>query len=244
MNPYSSIDLSVQSPKSSTAAKAVIAMNPSLKVVSHLHKVGEQTKHIFTDDFICQQNLVVNALDNLAARLYMDSRCVSCQRPLMESGTRGTQGNTQVIVPFVTESYGTKKDPEEKEIGFCTLKFFPTLPEHCIEWARDRFEAWFALKPHEVNQFFEGKLAFLEVRMLTKWHAHSLTSIDFLFQKLKNSNGPKMKTLRHILNQVNNVPTTFDECIGLARIRFERVFKNFILNLVKKYPPDAMKDGS
>jgi ubiquitin-activating enzyme E1 len=39
---------------------------------------------------------VVNALDNVSARLYVDSRCVYCKKPLLESGTLGTKCNTQV----------------------------------------------------------------------------------------------------------------------------------------------------
>ena len=57
--------------------------------------------------------MVVNALDNVAARLYVDSRCVANQRPLLESGTLGTKGHVQVILPFLTESYGSRRDPPE-----------------------------------------------------------------------------------------------------------------------------------
>ena len=36
------------------------------------------------------------------------SRCVTNQRPLLESGTMGTKGHVQVIVPHLTESYGSQ----------------------------------------------------------------------------------------------------------------------------------------
>lgn len=39
---------------------------------------------------------IVNALDNVNARLYVDSRCVYFCKPLMESGTLGAKCNTQV----------------------------------------------------------------------------------------------------------------------------------------------------
>lgn len=38
----------------------------------------------------------MNALDNVEARLYVDSKCVNFAKPLLESGTLGTKGNTQV----------------------------------------------------------------------------------------------------------------------------------------------------
>ena len=38
---------------------------------------------------------VVNALDNVQARLYVDQKCVWFGRPLLESGTLGTKANLQ-----------------------------------------------------------------------------------------------------------------------------------------------------
>ena len=36
------------------------------------------------------------------------SRCVTNQRPLLESGTMGAKGHVQVIVPMLTESYSSQ----------------------------------------------------------------------------------------------------------------------------------------
>jgi ubiquitin-activating enzyme E1 len=77
--------------------------------------------------------LVVNALDNVDARRYMDRRCVFYRKPLLESGTLGTKCNTQVVIPHVTESYSSSQDPPEKSIPFCTLKNFPNAIEHTIQ---------------------------------------------------------------------------------------------------------------
>jgi molybdopterin/thiamine biosynthesis adenylyltransferase len=52
---------------------------------------------------------VANALDNIEARTYMDRRCVYYRLPLLESGTLGTKGNTQVVIPDVTESYSSTR---------------------------------------------------------------------------------------------------------------------------------------
>lgn len=64
---------------------------------------------------------------------YMDQRCVFFKKPLLESGTLGTKGNTQVIVPHLTESYSSSVDPPEKETPSCTVKNFPNAIAHCIE---------------------------------------------------------------------------------------------------------------
>ena len=63
----------------------------------------------------------------------MDQRCVFFEKPLLESGTLGTKGNTQVIIPHLTESYSSSQDPPEKETPSCTVKNFPNQINHTIE---------------------------------------------------------------------------------------------------------------
>jgi ubiquitin-activating enzyme E1 len=66
------------------------------------------------------------------ARTYVDRRCVFFRKPLLESGTLGTKGNTQVVYPFLTESYSSSQDPPEKSFPMCTIKSFPNQIEHTI----------------------------------------------------------------------------------------------------------------
>lgn len=132
----------LRKPKSSTAAAAALQMNRELKgnIIARLDKVHEGTSHIFTDQFFEGLTIVTNALDNLAARRYVDARCVAAKTPLLESGTLGPKGHVQVILPHLTESYASQKDPEDNnEIPHCTLKMFPEETLHCVEWARDLF---------------------------------------------------------------------------------------------------------
>ena len=92
--------------------KAIRAMNPSVRCTHYEVKVGPETEDIFSDAFMESLTAVCNALDNVEARRYMDSRCVKFGKPLLESGTLGTRGNTQIVVPFLTESYGSTNDPQ------------------------------------------------------------------------------------------------------------------------------------
>jgi ubiquitin-activating enzyme E1 len=56
----------------------------------------------------------------------------------------GTKGNVQVILPYLTETYGTMEDPDDdKGIPICTIKSFPYKNEHTIQWARELFEQEF-----------------------------------------------------------------------------------------------------
>ena len=58
----------------------------------------------------------------------------------IDSGTRGVEGRSQIIVPFETNTY-TDEAPQSKvkELPVCTLRLFPSKIEHCIEWANDFF---------------------------------------------------------------------------------------------------------
>lgn len=52
--------------------------------------------------------MVVNALDNVAARMYMDQRIVANEKPLLESGTLGTKGHVQVLFRIKIGLWGEK----------------------------------------------------------------------------------------------------------------------------------------
>ena len=65
----------------------------SENIVARLDKVHEGTSNIFTDQFFEQLTVVTNALDNVQARRYIDSRCVTAKTPLLESGTLGPKGH-------------------------------------------------------------------------------------------------------------------------------------------------------
>lgn len=94
------------SAKSTAAAKAARDINPALKVNALQNRVSPATEDVFHDNFWESLDLVVNALDNVNARLYVDSRCVYFCKPLLESGTLGPKCNTQVVIPNLTENYG------------------------------------------------------------------------------------------------------------------------------------------
>ena len=86
----------IQKSKSLAAKAAVLKMNPSLNINEYEKKVSIQTEsELFNDRFFQSHDVCVNALDNVDARRYMDTRCVSNQKPLIESGTLGPKGNIQ-----------------------------------------------------------------------------------------------------------------------------------------------------
>lgn len=88
----------LQKPKSESGANAAKVMNPAIKVKAMLDKVCPDSEKSFSDSFFESQNIIVNALDNIEARRYVDSRCVTNSRPLVESGTLGPKGHVQIVV--------------------------------------------------------------------------------------------------------------------------------------------------
>ncbi|XP_061535073.1 ubiquitin-like modifier-activating enzyme 6 isoform X2 [Phycodurus eques] len=216
----------IQKPKSTTAAKATLQINPDLQLDAHLNKVCPATESIYSDSFYARLNLVVTALDNVEARRYVDSRCVSNQRALLDSGTMGTKGHTEIIVPNLTESYNSHRDPPEEEIPFCTLKSFPSVIEHTIQWARDKFENAFAQKPSMYNSF---------------WQTH--TSAECVLQRMQA--GESLEGSFEVIKLLNRRPHCWEQCITLARLKFEKYFKRKALQLLHAFPLDTrLKDGS
>lgn len=212
--------------KSSAAAAALVKMNPSVKVSVHEIRVGPETENVFNDDFWDSLSGVCNALDNVQARLYVDQRCVYYMKSLLESGTLGTKGNTQVIVPQLTESYGSSRDPPEKTIPMCTLKNFPYQVEHTLQWARDFFEGQFKSSIEDSN-------AFLSKRQ------------EYLDELRRQGPGTTLSTLETVYScLVSERPFTVQDCSVWARRVFERLFSSDIRQLLHSFPRDTVdKNG-
>lgn len=208
--------------KSEVAAAAVADMNPALKghILCKQEPVGQSTESVFNDEFFAGLDGVTNALDNVAARQYMDQRCVLYEKPLLESGTMGTKGNVQVVIPHLTESYSSSQDPPEKQTLSCTVKNFPNAITHTIEWSRQEFDALFVKPIESVNQY--------------------LSEPNYLENSLKYS-GQQRELVEQIVSYlVTNRPLTFEECIVWARLQFEDKFNNNIRQLLHSLPKDHL----
>jgi len=152
----------VGQPKSFTACRIAKEMNPDLKVNVHQTFVSPDTEDLFNDDFWESLDFIVNAVDNIKARLYVDSKCVWYEKPLLESGTLGTKANAQMIVPHKTQCYGDSQDPPEESIPMCTLRNFPNQIEHTIEWGRDQFNTLFCSRVQDAVEFLRDPEAFVK----------------------------------------------------------------------------------
>ncbi|KAK8823057.1 hypothetical protein WA538_002210 [Blastocystis sp. DL] len=200
--------------KARTAARAVQKMNPAVHVECWEVKVGPETEDTFSDEFMESLTAVCNALDNVEARKYMDSRCVRFGKPLLESGTLGTRGNTQIVIPHVTESYSSQSDPQEKSIPMCTLKNFPYKIEHTIQWS------------HAIQTLagYRDDAGYLDS-----------------FGDKTDLHDDAVRALHELL--VEWPCNSFDDCIRWAAGLFRRLYYEEIEQLIHQFPRDFVDEN-
>eukprot|EP00003_Mantamonas_plastica_P026497 TRINITY_DN543_c0_g1_i3.p1 TRINITY_DN543_c0_g1~~TRINITY_DN543_c0_g1_i3.p1 ORF type:complete len:791 (+),score=344.63 TRINITY_DN543_c0_g1_i3:1507-3879(+) len=212
--------------KSEAASEAVGAMNPNIQVETYKIPVGKDTEDVFDDAFWNNLSNVVNALDSVTARKYVDARCVYYRKSLLESGTLGTMANVQVVLANKSESYGSTEDPAGKSIPMCTLKNFPNQIEHCIEWARDRFTGLFRSQFEQTEQYLKGGDKFLAD--LPRIAKHPVVVRETL------------ENITNILSESQDI--SFEKCIEWARIQFQEMYYNNAVQLLHNFPKDATND--
>ncbi|DAZ99569.1 TPA: hypothetical protein N0F65_001397, partial [Lagenidium giganteum] len=223
----------VGQPKSVAATAAVKKMNNSLKVKALEQLVAPHTENVFNDDFWTDLDVVTNALDNVKARMYVDGKCVFHKIPLLESGTLGTKCNVQVVIPYKTQSYADgPKDAEDDNIPMCTLRNFPSLIEHCIEWSRAQFEDMFVVPAAEAKKFVQNRSEYLaKIRQATLDNPNQKAANTAIIQELE-----RLQKLRTTLAKAKNID--FNKCITLALELMNSFFRDRILQLIHSFPED------
>ncbi|CAF0891592.1 unnamed protein product [Didymodactylos carnosus] len=208
--------------KSKVAAEAVKQMNSDVNIHAFIERVASETEHMYDSNFFNQLDGVVNALDNVAARQYIDQRCVYYRKTLVDSGTLGTKASVQVVIPHITESYSSTTDPPDPSIAMCTLKHFPFLIEHSIEWARDYFEGAFTNPIKLAKEYQKNPKEFLDrVQKLTAYQKQD-----------------EINTVQRILGP--DRPKSFPDCIKWAKEVFQVQFYNTIVQLLFNFPHDQV----
>ncbi|CBI15908.3 unnamed protein product, partial [Vitis vinifera] len=214
-------DWNIGQAKSTVAASAAQTINPCLHIEALQNRVGPETENVFNDAFWENLSVVINALDNVNARLYVDQRCLYFQKPLLESGTLGAKCNTQMVIPHLTENYGASRDPPEKQAPMCTVHSFPHNIDHCLTWARSEFEGLLEKTPAEVNAFLSNPTEYASA-MRNAGDAQARDNLERVLECLERERCE-----------------TFQDCITWARLRFEDYFVNRVKQLIFTFPEDA-----
>ncbi|RRT66684.1 hypothetical protein B296_00035547 [Ensete ventricosum] len=194
-------DWNIGQAKSTVAAAAATAINPSLHIEALQNRASPETEDVFDDAFWESLDAVINALDNVTARMYIDGRCLYFQKPLLESGTLGAKCNTQMVIPHLTENYGASRDPPEKQAPMCTVHSFPHNIDHCLTWARSEFEGLLEKTPNEVSTFLSNPSAYVS--------------------SMRNAGDAQARDLlEHVLECLDKDRCeTFQDCVHWARLR-------------------------
>ena len=127
-----------------------------INLTSFDKQVGKENEDIFNSKFWKEKDIIINALDNINARLYVDHKCNLHEKPLFESGTLGTKANSQPIIPYKTATYSEFTDPEIEDIPMCTIKTFPNKLEHCVEWGIELFKKIFTQSVTDLKLFYKS----------------------------------------------------------------------------------------
>ncbi|MEE6500474.1 hypothetical protein FKM82_003797 [Ascaphus truei] len=126
--------------KAQVAKESVLQFCPEATITSYHDSVMNPDYNV---EFFRQFTLVMNALDNRAARTHVNRMCLAADIPLIESGTAGYLGQVTVIKKGVTECYECHPKPTQKTFPGCTIRNTPSEPIHCIVWAKYLFNQLF-----------------------------------------------------------------------------------------------------
>ena len=124
--------------KAEVAKNTLLSLNPSLKITSHQANIKE-----FGVKFFKSFDVIFSALDNLEARSYLNSMCVTLNKPLLEAGTTGFIGQAMLLKRGISRCYDCEPQSQGKIYQVCTIRTLPEKPLHCVIWAKYLFGVLF-----------------------------------------------------------------------------------------------------
>ena len=215
--------------KSECSSKAVKLMNPNINIKSLQTKICDETENIFNEDFWNKQSFIINAVDSVDARKYIDSKVVSFEKCSIDSGTLGTKAHLQMIIPHKTLTYNDNAPSgKTNNIPMCMLRHFPSMIEHCIEWARDIFFGYFSSIINDVKIFFTNKNEF---KNNLKKEGSIISQLD------------KLKLIKIHIDMI--IKKDINLMIEYAIKQYTEKFDHDIQQLINNFPIDYKdKDGS
>ncbi|KAM3507615.1 hypothetical protein MY10362_001689 [Beauveria mimosiformis] len=123
----------IKKSKALVAKEAAERFNPNVRIVAYHGNIKDDQ---FTVAWFRGFTVVFNALDNLEARRHVNKMCLAASVPLIESGTTGFNGQTQVIKKGITACYDCTPKETPKSFPVCTIRSTPSQPIHCIVWGK------------------------------------------------------------------------------------------------------------
>ena len=207
--------------KSEMAIKYIQEINPSFKAKALQEKFCEETEETFNEDFFSNLNFIIYAVDSVQERNYIDSKVIIYRKIAVDSNVKGTQAQSQIIIPFRTVSYQDIAPPIEIEIPQGTLRHIDYTIQHCIEKGHDYFCNHFRYSLNDLKYFFTN---LNEFKVLIKREGSSLD------QLIK---------LEYLKKQIEIIVTKdIKKMCQFGIDCFSNDFDNNIQNLLNIHPPD------
>ncbi|PNF27775.1 SUMO-activating enzyme subunit 2 [Cryptotermes secundus] len=126
--------------KAAVARESALTFNPNASIKAYHDSI---TSSEYGVNFFKRFSLVMNALDNRAARNHVNRMCLAADVPLIESGTAGYDGQVELIKKGLTQCYECQPKAAQKTFPGCTIRNTPSEPIHCIVWAKHLFNQLF-----------------------------------------------------------------------------------------------------
>lgn len=122
--------------KAETAKDSILKMTGKrdLQINAIVGNIKDITK--FSFEFYEQFDLILNALDNIEARSYINRVCLRKSIPLINSGTEGFLGSVFCFYGNKTACYDCSTKIKQKAIPVCSIRSKPEKTEHCVAWAK------------------------------------------------------------------------------------------------------------
>ncbi len=209
--------------KSDVIAERLVDYMPNLKINNLNLELAKETEKVFNSTFWSNKDIIINALDNIEARKYVDQKCIEFKKPLFESGTLGAKCNTQNIIPHKTATYSEIIDTDDINIPMCTIKSFPNKIEHCVEWSLEIFNEIFGEGIEDLNKFLRNKKDFKE-------------EIDKISNEYLIYN--RLNLLKQLI-LIHEDKSTF-KIFDYIRFIYDNYFKNPVIDLLNTFKPDMI----
>ncbi|XP_067645461.1 SUMO-activating enzyme subunit 2 [Eurosta solidaginis] len=126
--------------KAQVARESALQFNPDVKIKAYHDSIMATDYGV---SFFKKFDVVLNALDNRAARNHVNRMCLHAEVPLIESGTAGYNGQVELIKKGLTQCYECTPKAKQKTFPGCTIRNTPSEPIHCIVWAKHLFNQLF-----------------------------------------------------------------------------------------------------
>ena len=137
--------------KAERAARAAARLAPDTEYVAIPRRLDAASVDAVAWD---QVDVVVSAVDSLAARAFLSRVCVERGLPFVDCGTLGAAASVQPALPHATESWHATAVADDGDdrggVPVCTIKDHPYKAEHCVWWARDAFAGRFEARPERL----------------------------------------------------------------------------------------------